>query len=513
MGSIVNNNPDAKENFYKKSLKYLPEEKREKALEIYNLFRIIDYKGIFKELQKMDAATDSTEINNLVGKFFTEKDLYTRPDTPDKNEYREEIMKRVEYCNQYFSTPLFGDSWDMRAEAVLKIGIPDYNYKREGECWTDQVVSAKGMGKECEKFYLEWFRGNINLAYQDNNYDGVPDREIPHPENYSSINTKSEALFRQQGITNRYVKSKTKPEVYTAEGIEDIIQGVGVSVASFKEDKDEYTTYVSIGIPGNKLKDENDTAKFKCQVIIYDEKNRPVIQDSSDFSVSEKLLKVKEAWIPIYNYYQLLPGNKTVSVKVANEKDAAILLTRHQISDYKSLSDILLSESEPRIGKIKSKQQGIQRDLKNGISYVIKENPSSTFRIIDTLYTYLEINSLKPDSDKNYPYKIECLLRPLPKGKKKGEVELGPLITIGETLPDTLELEEPDKKDFSRSKEKWSYIRLYTEKKTVSDSTDYFKKALKIPETVEPGAYVLQFIVYDKTRVPKVSWRVINLKK
>ncbi len=258
---------------------------------------------------------------------------------------------------------------------------------------------------------------------------------------------------------------------------------------------------------------ENDTAKFKCQVIIYDENNRPVIQDSSDFSVSDKLLKLKEVWIPIYNYYRLLPGNKTVSVKVANKKDAAILLTKHQISDYKSLSDILLSESEPRVGKIKSKQQGIQRDLKNGISYVIKENPSSTFKITDSLYAYLEINSLKPDSAKNYPYKIECLLRPLPKGKKKGEIELGPLITIGETLPDTLKLEEPDKKDFSQSREKWSFVRLYSENKTVSDSTDYFKKALKIPETVEPGAYVLQFIVYDKTKVPRVSWRVMNLKK
>ncbi len=498
----------ADENIFKKSLKYLPENKQEKVLQIYNLFRIIDYRGVFKELQKLDASSDSVEIDSLVEEYFKQMDLNTRPDTPDRNEYKEEIMKRVEYCNQHFSTLLFWDSWDMRAEAVLKIGIPDQNYQMDTLCWTDRKKTVVDSIEKCWVYYLEWVRNNINLAYQDDDGDGVPDRSVPHPTNFRDYFTISEALIKQQEIIDRHIKSKTKPEVYTAEGIEKIIKDVGLNVSTFKNLNNTYTTYVSVGVPVNKIETEGDTANFKCSVIIYDEKNNPVIEDSAIFTIPSQLLKIKKAWIPIYSFYNLPPGNKTITAKVENKKNAAILLTKHQISSYKSLSDVLLSETPPKGGTVITKQQGIQR---NGL--VVKENPYSTFTNSDTIHAYFEINNLRPDSTKNYPYSVECFLRPLPKGKKKGEVELGPLITIGETLPDTLEGEILKQTDFSKSGDKWPFIRLYSEKKVAVDSTDYIEKAIKIPDYVEEGAYVLQFVVRDKTNVPKVSWRVLNLEK
>lgn len=483
---ITHSDLQAGENIYRNSLKSVSETKKEKALQTYNLFKFIDPRGLFLELQKLDVSYDSAEIENLVGNFFKEKDLFTRPDTPDKNEYREEIMKRVEYCNLHFSTLLFGDSWDIRAEPVLKIGIPD----ETREIW----------GEDNDIFFMEWDRNYVRLVFQDKNFDGVYDGYTSNVENLRQL--------------NRNIRSKPKPEVYTAEGIDKIIDGVGLSVASFKEESGKYSTYVSIGILGNKLKSRGDTAKFNCNVVIYDESNNLVIYDSSNYSIDARLLKIKNAWIPIYNsYFNLPPGKNKVSIKIENQRRASILLTEHQISTYKSLSDILLSETEPRIGKIKSKQQGIERNMKNGISYIIKENPSATLRLNDTAYTYLEINDLTSDSAQNYPYRIECLLRPLPKGKKKGEVELGPLITVGETLPDTLELKDFERIDFSKSKDKWPLVRLYSEKKIASDSTDYFKKNIVIPKELEPGAYVLQFVVTDNTKVPKVTWRIINIKK
>ena len=90
---------------------------------------------------------------------------------------------------------------------------------------------------------------------------------------------------------------------------------------------------------------------------------------------------------------------------------------------------------------------------------------------------------------------------------------MGPLITVGETLPDTVELKDFEKIDFSKSKEKWPLLRLYSEKKVVSDSTDSFKNELVIPQELEPGTYVLQFVVTDNTKIPKVTWRIINIKK
>ncbi|OGC75790.1 MAG: hypothetical protein A2145_00555 [candidate division Zixibacteria bacterium RBG_16_40_9] len=342
---VIVGNLKADENIFKKSLKYLPENKQEKLLQIYNLFRIIDPKGVFKELQKLDASSDSAKIDSLVEEYFKEMDLNTRPDTPDKNEYKEEIMKRVEYCNQYFSTLLFWDSWDMRAEAVLKIGIPDQNYQMDTLCWTDRKTTIVDSIEKCWVYYLEWMKNNINLAYQDDDRDGVPDRSVPHPSNFRGYYTKTEALLKQQEIINRHVKSKTKPEVYTAEGIEKIIKDVGLNVASFKNRNNTFTAYVSVGVPTDKLKTEGDTARFRCSVIIYDEKNNPVIQDSADFTIPTELLKIKKAWIPIYASYTLPPGNKTITAKVENKKNAAILLTKHQVSSYKSLSDVLLSES------------------------------------------------------------------------------------------------------------------------------------------------------------------------
>jgi hypothetical protein len=314
--------------------------------------------------------------------------------------------------------------------------------------------------------------------------------------------------MKQQEIVDRHVKSKTKPEVFTAEGIDKIIRDVGLTVSSFKNPNNTYTTYVSTGVPVNKLEAEEDTAKFKFSLVIYDEKTKPVIQDSGNFTVSSKLLKIKNSWIPIYYYYKLPPGNKTVTVKIQNKKNAAILLTKHQILSYKSLSDILLSENQPKTGTVITSQQGIQR---NGL--IVKENPYSTFTRNDIIHAYLEINSLKADSAKNYPYTVECFLRPLPKGKKKGEIELGPLITVGETLPDTLEGEILKQTDFSKSGAKWPFVRLYSEKKLALDSIDYIDKALKIPDYVVAGAYVLQFVVHDNSRVPKVTWRVVNFEK
>ncbi len=154
------------------------EAERDSVLKIFRFVEILD-KPLFQKLQIMNAYTDRVDINSLVQAFKKQKDLETRPDTPDRNEWWEEMWrKRAGYCDTYYRLCFGYDFWDLRSRPVLLNGIPDKETFVEQECWKDSP--SRGAPEiYCGVWYLRWDDGNFTLVLQDDMGDGHPDRFIP----------------------------------------------------------------------------------------------------------------------------------------------------------------------------------------------------------------------------------------------------------------------------------------------------------------------------------------------
>ena len=538
-------------NYIKYARHISSEEQKKDAYKTYRFFEFVDPDGVFRKLQNLDPTDDSLEIKYITEEFYKRKDLETRPDTPDINEYRIEMGKRIEHCDMKYRNPALGRVWDIRAKHVLNLGIPIHEWPEyDNACWVGGQFKGPNASK-CDQYFMEW-PGGLWLGFEGKAGYGFPaDREIPHKE------------LQKGGFSDGTMKASVQqkkayvpePLVNTAGDIEGEIEGVGLSVSSFRNqgDKAYKTTYINTGITGDEIKDKGDSTKFKLEIFVYNVKDSVqkdslivkkyslIGQDSANFKVSNKSLD-KGSWIPIYPFYRNLPENSMISVKVSKEKNdkkkAAILRTDYKLPSG-SLSDILLSQHSIEPGIVNILNPGIQR---NG--HVIKENPSSTFSLGDTLYAYFEIYDLMPDSSGIYPIGLECLLSRLPKeSKKKEEIELGKTITVGKVEYTVTELEKllhemkdslqinpnyksewitvADLEDVVKSVkespktnvlERLPSITLLSEKEADYSPNTYVKKAIYIPKDLEPGRYALRFLV-DNGSYRKMAYREISLKK
>ncbi len=498
-------------------------EKRNEAYETYRLFEILDKDGAFKKIKELDPVKDSLKIKSIIDEFWKRKDLETRPDTPNKNEYKQSIMDRVTHCDKRYSTQVFGMVWDNRAEPVIKHGIPDIEgLEEEVPCWV-----GKGT---CDQYYMEWVGKGIKLGFEGRSGYGFPgERNIPHKD--LQKDGFEFATAKSSDIVNKYVNAVKKPEVDVFGDSIKAMKVSALSVLSFYNPLNKnYTTYINSGISGEKIRDNNDTTKFNLEILVYDEKGDFIVQNNNNLKILSKYLD-KESWIPFYLPVSNLSKKSTISVSVSKEENngkrkADILVMNYQLPSG-SLSDIALSNYKIEQGSQITEKNGIKR---NG--YLIKENPSSTFPLEDTIYTYLEVSDIVPDSSKKYPYEISYYLVPLPKDKKKkGEITLSPLEVIGPVrLPeeDTLKaevrsgqedttihkIEKRVQEGGSIDNKILNTVPFYVENKIANNSYDYLTNALKIPYGIKSGPYNLIVAVSDGNKnVSKVAYREIHLKK
>ncbi len=481
-------------------------EKRNEAYKTYRLLQILDKDGVFKKIKELDPVNDSLEIRNITDEFWIKKDLQTRPDTPNRNEYKEEIEKRIAYCDQKYSTILYGGPWDMRAEAVILHGIPDVEIEETGPCW----IGAGG----CDKYYMEWIGKGIKLGFEGKGGYGFPgERSIPHKD--IQKDGFEFALMKASDIVNKYVNA-AKPEVDIFGDSIKAMKASALSVLSFYNPREKnWTTFINTGISGDKIKDKNDTTKFNLEVLVYDEKGNVLAQNSNNVKALSKYLDDKESWIPLHFPFIDLPKKSTISVSVSKEEKEGktkkdILVMNYQLPSG-SLSDIALSNYKIEQASQITEKNGIKRN-----DYIIKENPSSTFSLEDVINTYLEVNEITPDSSRNYSYEVRYYLVKLPEAKgKKGEVLLEPLVVIGPEAEDTTKqkLEKLVKEgNIGNIGNFLNTTPFYVETKVSSKSHDHINNALKFPNGSKPGPYALVATVNDNTNVPKVAYRKIYLK-
>src|SRR3989337_1467475 len=424
-------NPE--EKIFLSSLRDFPktaegEAKKDSLLKVYRFFEIVD-KPLFQKLKTMNAHTDSARIDSLVQSFKKQKDLETRPDTPDKNEWWEEMWgKRVSYCDKNYRSPYLNQHWDLRAKPVLLHGIPEEEYEREETCWTD---TPSRFPTTCEVYYMHWISKGIFLALQDDNQDNHPDRFIPHRE-YDLVKgmpgARIESLFRQKKTEAKYI-TVAKPSFHPFEEVEKIVKA-SLRVSSFPEIQGYNTAWISLGIPLEQFKSDSGGAGcLQIKAIIYDAEDQSVAVEDSGTRICN--LPANLSWIHAYGNYNLPDGKYKLALTVKrSEKHLGIYTIEFSLPPFgsESVSDILLSRLPARNDTL------LPWICRQG-NIKIMDNPFSVFSPGDIVYPYFEFRTDNFISDEfgKYSYLITCRLYPIKESRKKPVVEMGPLQIVKDT--------------------------------------------------------------------------------
>ncbi len=508
------------ENFLA-SLKSFPstpkgEAERDSVLKVFRFVEIMD-KPLFQKLDTLNAFTEGAKIDSLIQAFKKQKDLETRPDTPDRNEWWEEMWgKRAGHCDIYYRLSFGYDFWDLRTRPVLINGIPDKETFVEQECWKDSP-SHGAPEINCGVWYLHWDDKNLTLVLQDDDGDGHPDRFIPCrfiqeiAESYDCAGveekdrTKGDQLMKLSKEIAEHVTTG-KVDYRPFEGIEKILKA-GIHISSFPEEGYN-TIWLSAGVPLGQF--ESDTSGIVCfQVsnVIYDQSgsSSALVNDSGIvICVSSKNIK----WFPLYASYNLTNGKYKLIFTVRNMDGSrvGVYSSEFQLPPFQGISDILLSQIPPR------------NDISDSLMWIhrqgnikIMDNPFSIFPPGDTVYPYLEFQTTRftPDNTGKYAYTISWNLYPVEEQNKKPKVTIGPVYVV-------------------KSDSAWPFIKGYSGKKKgylVFSSSEanslplgIFTDPIRLPEKIPPGEYFLVVSVEDvNTKYVKgnnlLAWRRIAIRK
>lgn len=499
------------EKIFLSSLNTLPktsegEAKRDSLLKVYRFFEIVD-KSLFQKLRILDVQADSAQIDSLVESFKSQKDLETRPDTPERNEWWEELWeKRANYCDENYRSPYFDQYWDLRAKPVLLYGIPDQEFVREETCWTD-IPSP--IAENCEVFYLHWINKGIFLALQDNNYDNHPDRFIPHLE-YDLVkgtpDARTESLLRQKSNEAKYL-TVAKPSFRPFEGVEKILKAT-FNLTSFPEVDKSYTVWLSAGIPLDQFQpDSTGLVTFRAEEIVYYREGSPtVVYMDSGLTV---YISPEFSWFPIYRCYRLPSGNYslTFTLKGASPSQLGMYQIEFQLPPTevsKGTSDILLSLTAPR-----NQDSTIDRIVRKE-NIALMGDPSLVYSRGDTIFPYIEFTTdyFAPDSANKYNYSVYLTLYPLEKERKKPEVITGPLYVVkeGTSLPFPFSDKEKTKKG------KKGYL-IYSRNVTCTLTSQIFAESVQIPKTLPQDDYILVISIQDlNNKNGSILWSYRQIK-
>jgi hypothetical protein len=468
---------------------------KDSLLKLYRFFEIVD-KPLFQKLQTMSAYSDSSEIDSLIRVFKKQKDLETRPDTPDKNEWWEEMWEsRASYCDYHYRSHLFNDYWDLRARPVILHGMPDEDYQEEEEGY--------------DVFYLHWVKEGIFLCLKDEDQDGHPDRYIPHKD-FDSLwgMSESESLIRQKAKVEKYVT--TAPvECNTFEEITKILTA-NLNIVSFPEADSSYTVWLSAGVPLNQFKPGSPgKISFHTEEVIYHMGNPPsVALIDSGFSVH---ISSELNWFPVYRGYRLPTGNYELifTMKDGNENHLGVYQVEFQVPSLttsKGMSDIVLSLLPPR-----NDYSATNRIIRQG-NIVLLGDPFLVYALGDTIFPYVEfsIDNFTKDELGEYSYLLTSFLLPIKKKEKRTEVQMGPLYLLKDS---TLALIRRLDKDLKKIRGE-AYL-IYSSGEKTELSRTIFASPIQIPKEIPEGEYLLVLSVEnvnDKNTPGLLAWRQIAIK-
>lgn len=365
--------------------------------EMTEFIKIID-----PEYWKSDVrpAANAAEFRARIEAYFARRDAQTRPDTPHRNEWREEMERRIAYCREKLLSTIDAPIRDVRWELILRLGIPSYMVKA-----IDTAV--------IDTYILEWDNRGITLTCSSLNGGGPPVLLRPYDgdDMISAIGTTQNCLSGQCGQSASALAASTidylrlvteelqKPPAFIRfPGLKQVIHS-NLSPLIFPNADGTSDLWIATLTRGDQFSDSTLARdRLGLELIVYDQEQRLIGQDSCTIGGLAQLRTLSEreaVAIPGYvGLRGLAPGPYEFVLSLRGGgpdnlgvyRDTVTIPTRRAL---RGASDVVVAFAPGTV-----RGGGIPRHGR-----VIHANPSGRFAPHDSLELYVEFPLAEiPDS-------------------------------------------------------------------------------------------------------------------
>jgi hypothetical protein len=479
-------------------LSSLPQDStREYWLRLYRVIEILN-DSLAKRLQYLDVTMDSSTIDSLVDRFKRGKDFLSRPDTPNRNEWWNEIWNiRAAHCDSFYHTPFLNDHWDRRARPVIILGIPELEYKSP----------CPGMAT-CWYYFQEWPRLNTYITYRGVNSEGPYYEDDPRRPSLPSFAPISEGKYLTAFVDH--------DEKFDAFGPVDKTIKAAVDIVSFP-DSNGYTLWISSGVGVQQyVPDSSKIISFHQQVAInlLSDEPRLVYSDSTatiNLPLPDSAKHLRDYWYPVYLGGCNLPGG-TYDVFVSLYDDHSYKhhgayrtnVTLPSPRASKGMSDIVIA-LKPAAPVFEEPGNRIVRG-----NYALMGNPAY-YHGGDTIYPYVEFDAgnFRTGRSGQYEFTVLASLYRAQQTFGKPSAEIGKVLEVEFDTTDTKSggkyLRQPQRKTENL---------IFSTSMTVSNRHASFHAPVILPDKLSSGRYFLVISAQDAlSRNYLTSWREIKIKK
>ena len=381
-----------------------------------------DIRQTYYELEPVMTDSETVEFLKLsrverekwIAKFWKSKDPTP---TTERNEFKEEHEKRVEYAKANFGSGFTMRPWDDRGEVYIKYGEPD---EKEPGIYASSTGRQK-VGETTGLFgdihllstgdageIWHYWQYSLDLQFEDRldvGYYGLTPYISQIEANRSKPLPHEQSDRIQNFMATKAEKVEMQKEIYKHDyGGEPL--DYALDVVSFRFKKDLYDVDVNLGIPTDKLGGEDDTVaqgSLMRRISVFDANLSEVAKDSTTqyFSApSQKGLLLVDQ-----KTFKLAPGEYTIAAEV---KDLAtnrigiykkeILLPAHTDPKEQYISQIIMAS------EIRAPQPNERKYVKYDLAVV--PLPSKTYYADQMIKFYYEVYNLKLDQEGKTRYLV-----------------------------------------------------------------------------------------------------------
>ncbi|MCX6832423.1 MAG: hypothetical protein NT028_09900, partial [candidate division Zixibacteria bacterium] len=395
-------------------------------LKLYRIMEIVN-DTLSKRLQYLDIEEDSATIDSLVEEFKRQKDFETRPDTPDRNEWWEEIWNvRAAHCDSFYCTPLRYSYWDLRARPVIVFGLPEAEHLEDcRSCPPRFPTKCRTCSVTCQYYYMDWMGQNFFLKYADYGCYG----------NFDVIVNSDETIVRSslrmsEELVSHAPRFKPYPEINKQ-------IKAAIDIVSFPDGED-FTLWLSSGVGLSQyVTDSLQRVSFHQRVIIHRLEAKPtlIFSDSTPsmtLPLPDSVDDLDDYWFPLnFGGCRLPAGGYDVYLTLFDENAPNHLgtyrttVTLPSPRASKGISEILVA-LQPA-GRV---FEGTDNRVVRG-DYTLLANPAYHYRG-DTIYPYVEIDlrDFKSSRPGTYDYTILASIYRAKETFGKPVTEIGDLFEI-----------------------------------------------------------------------------------